>query len=396
MKMKTIKDLNLHRQRVLMRVDFNVPLLDGQVTDDFRIQAALPSIEFCMEKGASLILMSHLGRPNGKYVKELSLIPVGEVLSDIIEKSIKFSTDCISQEGINVSKHLIPGEIHLLENLRFHDGETENDPKIANKLAQHGTVYVNDAFGTAHRAHASNVGVAPHYQQKGIGLLMEKEYAFLHDSMVEPKRPLVIVLGGAKIGTKLNLINRFIHYADEIIVGGGMAFTFLKVMGYSIGKSLVEEDLFETAAGILKKAESKGVDIHFPKDFSVTDNIDSGIKLAEKKLGEIEDDEIALDIGSETISSFRFIIENASTLVWNGPMGVFEKSEFRRGTMAIAKEIANVKSRGGCSIIGGGDTAAAVRKFGMETFMSHISTGGGASLKLLAGQELPALEALKE
>lgn len=394
--MVTVKSLKLKKQRVLIRVDFNVPLKNGQVADDFRIRAALPTIDFCLREGASIVLMSHLGRPGGKRVEELSLLPVGEVLCDLLEKAIKFSDDCVSDEAISVSQDLAPGEVHLLENLRFHEGETENDPIFSESLSKHGTVYVNDAFGTAHRPHASNVGVVNYFREKGVGFLMEKEYRYLHDVLKEPKRPLVLVLGGAKIRTKLNLIDRFLPEADSILVGGGMAFTFLRAKGYSVGNSLVEEDLLEKARSIMRKSERLKVPLVFPTDFVITEDVESGVSRGEKAIDRLGEGEVGADIGARTIREFRDVLRGSGTVVWNGPMGIFESPQFRQGTRAIALAVSTVSEMGGISVIGGGDTAAAIRGLGLEEKMSHISTGGGASLELLSGKRLPAFEAIEE
>lgn len=391
----SIQSIRLKKQRILIRVDFNVPLHDGTVSDNFRIQAALPTIQYCLNEGSSVVLMSHLGRPEGKKVEELSLLPVGEVLSDLLEKSIKFSEDCISNEAITVSQNLLPGEVHLLENLRFHKGETENDPFFSQKLSQHGTTYVNDAFGTAHRAHASNVGVVNYFREKAIGLLMEKEFTYFHQILQEPKRPLVIILGGAKIGTKLGIIHRFLQEADSIIIGGGMAFTFLKAKRYMVGQSLVEENLIETATAILNQSKKLQIPIYLPLDFVVTHDVKSGRPSGEKDINQFTEGEIGVDIGKKTVQLFRKIIGKSQTVVWNGPMGIFETPDFRNGTSEIARSVAELTNREGVSIIGGGDSAAAIKLFGLENFMSHISTGGGASLELLAGNKLPAFSTIE-
>ena len=391
----SIESIRLKKQRVLIRVDFNVPLSDGTVTDNFRIQAALPTIQYCLNEGSSVVLMSHLGRPGGKEVKKLSLLPVGEVLSDLLEKSIKFSGDCISDEAITVSQNLLPGEIHLLENLRFHTGETKNDPLFSQKLSQHGTTYVNDAFGTVHRAHASNVGVVDYFRERAIGFLMEKELTYFHQILREPKRPLVIILGGAKIGTKLGIIHRFLQEADSIIIGGGMAFTFLKAQRYTVGKSLVEENLIETAASILDQSKKLQIPIYLPLDFVVTHDVKSGRSSGEKDVNQFTENEIGVDIGEKTIQRFRKIIGKSQTVVWNGPMGMFETPNFRKGTSEIARSVADLTNREGVSIIGGGDSAAAIKLLKLENTMSHISTGGGASLELLAGNKLPAFSAIE-
>lgn len=393
--MRSVSSLNLKKQRVLMRVDFNVPLKGGVVTDEFRIQAVLPTISFCLNEGASVTLMSHLGRPGGKSVGEMSLLPVGEVLSDLLEKPLKFSDDCISEDAVRVSQNLAPGEIHLLENLRFHPGETDNELAFGRKLSRHGTVYVNDAFGTAHRAHASNVGVVRHFQEKAIGFLMERELKYLRTALENPRRPLVILLGGAKIGTKLGIISRFLREADSIVIGGAMAFTFLRSRGYAVGESLVEEDLLKSAESIVQKARMGNVPFHLPTDFVITRDIAAGRSLGEKDTGELLSGEIGVDIGTKTIRQFREVVSQGGTVLWNGPMGVFESSEFRNGTLAMAISVSKVAGRGGISIIGGGDTVAAVRMLGLDQKMSHLSTGGGASLELLAGKKLPAFAAIE-
>ncbi|MEE9166957.1 MAG: phosphoglycerate kinase [Candidatus Neomarinimicrobiota bacterium] len=393
--MQSVGSLQMKKQRVLMRVDFNVPLRDGMVSDDFRIRASLPTINYCLERGCSIVLMSHLGRPHGRRVPELSLLPVGEALSDLMEKPLKFSDDCISDEAISVSRDLLPGEVHLLENLRFYEDETRNDEKFSQRLSKHGMVYVNDAFGTAHRAHASNVGVTHHFSQKAMGFLMEREYRYLHQVLKDPRRPLVMVLGGAKVRTKLSVISRFLRKADCIIVGGGMAFTFLKARGFSVGKSLVEKELVGTSGAILSKSEKLGVPFYLPRDIAFSREVSSGLLDGEKNIGELVENETGVDIGSRTIEEYREVIRGSGTVVWNGPMGIFELPQFRKGTRALALSIAEVAGRGGISIIGGGDTAAAIRELGLSEKMSHISTGGGAFLELMSGKELPAFETLE-
>lgn len=393
--MKAIDLIDIRDQKVLMRVDFNVPIEHGVIKDDFRIQAALPSIEHCLNNRASIILMSHLGRPMGKRNNELSLIPVGEYLSNYLQKPVKFSNSCISKDAIAVSKNLLPGEVHLLENLRFYAGETENDSGFSYLLAKHGTIYIDDAFGTAHRAHASNVGVVKYFKTKGIGFLMKSEYDFLYNAIQNPIRPLVVILGGAKIGTKLKLIHRFLKEADNIIIGGAMAFTFLKAKGFEIGKSLFENDLIETAKDIMKKSKQLNVTIQLPEDFIVAKSLSITSEITEKILEDFNNDEIGFDIGTITLNKFLKVINKGRTIVWNGPMGVFEDSRFRQGTVGIADAMRKVNERGGLSIIGGGDTAAVIRDLNMMSSMSHISTGGGASLGLLSGKKLPALSALE-
>lgn len=391
--MLKIEDLKLKDTRVLIRLDLNVPLKNGRVTDDFRIRAALPTVNYCLSQGASVVIMSHLGRPGGKYREELSLISVGETLADLLETQVKFTDDCVSEDAISVSKELRPGEIHLLENLRFHKGEKRNDERFSMKLASHGELYVNDAFGTAHRAHASNVGVPSRFPIKAMGLLMEKEREFLHDALKNPSRPLTIILGGSKISGKIRLIGRFLKIADYILIGGGMAFTFLKAKGLEIGASLLLEDMIEKAESLLRKGEQKGVNLILPSDCVVKNN-SSSRKIVE--VGQIGEKDIGMDIGPKTIKIFRDIIRQSNSVVWNGPMGVFEEEMFSKGTQEICREVGSVVGRGGISLIGGGDSAAAVRIAGMERGMSHVSTGGGASLELLAGKELPAFQALEK
>ncbi len=390
--MRKLEDLKLKDSRVLIRLDLNVPLKDGHITDDFRIRAALPTVKHCLSQGASVVIMSHLGRPGGKYSEELSLISVGETLADLLETQVKFTDDCISEDAISVSRELRPGEIHLLENLRFHKGEKRNNERFSMKLASHGELYVNDAFGTAHRAHASNVGVPNRFSIKAMGFLMEKEKEFLYDTLKNPARPLTIILGGSKISGKFELIGRFLKLADHILIGGGMAFTFLKAKGLEIGASLLQEDMVERAESYLRKAKKRGVNLILPSDCAVKNN--SSRKIIE--VSQLGEKDIGMDIGPETIKNFRDIISQSNSVVWNGPMGVFEEAIFKKGTQEICKEVGSVVGRGGISLIGGGDSAAAVRVAGMERGMSHISTGGGASLELLAGKELPAFMALEE
>lgn len=393
--LKTINNFDLKNKRVLIRVDFNVPLEDGVVTDDFRIRMALPTINKCLDSGASVVIMSHLGRPKGQIKPELSLIPVGEKLAELVELPVKFSDDCVSEDARDVSLGLMPGEIHLLENLRFYNEETDNDPKFSELLAKHGEIFINDAFGTAHRPHASNVGVSKYFLYKGIGYLFEKELQYLSTVIKKPERPMTIVLGGAKIDTKLKLINKFIDEADNIIIGGGMAFTFLKAMGIDVGGSLVEESMLKTAETIIEKSKKMRKKINFPIDVVAAKSMDDKDNVKEYKMEAILKDLAGFDIGKDTVTLFSKIIMNSKTIIWNGPMGVFEKEAFNAGTLAIAKVMSEAKENGSVVIVGGGDTAAAVKKYGMIDKMSHVSTGGGASLELLSGNRLPSVEALE-
>ncbi|UCH63843.1 MAG: phosphoglycerate kinase [Fidelibacterota bacterium] len=392
--MKTIEQLSLKGQRVLMRVDFNVPLDDGVVDDNFRIKAALPTIRYCLNQGAAVVLMSHLGRPKGKKVPELTILPVAEDLEILLRQDIIFSPDCISDEAIEVSRRLEPGNVHLLENLRFYDGEEANESDFAARLARHGTAYVNDAFGTAHRAHASNVGVVSHFSQTGIGYLMAKELKFLRDQLDEPQHPFVVVLGGAKVAGKLELIRKLVGRADSLIIGGGMAFTFLQAQGYNVGGSLVDQSLLEEAGGILNAAESQSVQVLLPRDVVAAESISEGATWRVVPLEGLKEDEIGVDIGPETCIEFGQALEHARTIFWNGPMGVFEVAAFQTGTAMIISAIAEATARGTVSVVGGGDSAAAIEKLAEHKHFSHISTGGGASLELLIGNVLPALKAL--
>ena len=391
---RALHSFDVKQKRVLMRVDFNVPIENDRVVDSFRIRSAIPSIKDCLESGTSLVLMSHLGRPNGKIDEKYSLVPVGEALSDILEIPIKFSYDCISEDAINVTIGLHPGEIHLLENLRFHLGETNNDPEFAGKLARHGQIYINDAFGTAHRSHASNVGVTEHFTEKGMGYLMENELQFLLEKFKKPKHPLLLILGGAKISGKLHIIDRFLDDAGTILIGGGMAFTFLKALGVEVGRSMVDTKMVSSAKEIIVQAKRKRVKLVFPVDFVIAEAIENPKETKTVAFDSIPDSFMGLDIGTETINIFSDYILGAGTILWNGPMGVFEKKEFENGTKAISKMLSLAFDKGVDTIVGGGESAAAVRKFGMDEKMTHVSTGGGASLELLSGHGLPALKAL--
>ncbi len=392
--MNTIERMALQGKRALIRVDFNVPLDDGIVDDDFRIRAALPTIRYCVEQGGSVVLMSHLGRPKGHPVPKNSLLPVAEQLETLLRQDIIFSRDCTSDRSVEVSTGLKPGQVHMLENLRFHSGEEANDEQFAARLARHGEVYVNDAFGTAHRAHASNVGVVSHFAQAGIGRLMAKELKFLTEKLENPRRPFVVVLGGAKVSGKLELVRRLLERADKLLIGGGMAFTFLKAQGHKVGKSLVDEDLLTEAGEILRLAEESKTPILLPRDVVAAESVSPNAAWRVINLEELHDDEIGVDIGPETCTEFGLALQDAETILWNGPMGVFEFSPFQTGTELIIDTITHVTAGGAVSVVGGGDSAAAIDKLSDPRHFSHISTGGGASLELLCGKTLPALEAL--
>ena len=391
---RSLNSFDLKDKRVLIRVDYNVPIENGVVKDAYRIQCSIPTIKECLESGASVVLMSHLGRPNGKINEEFSLISVGEVLSDFLEIPIKFSHDCINEDSINVTIGLHPGEVHLLENLRFHSGEEDNDVEFSTLLSKHGQIYINDAFGASHRSHASNVGVTDNFIHKGMGLLMKREVQYLQKKFKNPKEPLTILLGGAKISDKIDLIEKFLIDANTILIGGGMAFTFLKAKGLNVGNSIVDEKMISVANEIIKKARRNRVKLVFPVDFIVSDSIDEPSKIETVSFDSIPTNMMGLDIGNETIKLFSKILSQSGTILWNGPMGVFEKKEFENGTKEIAISLSNLKDENITTIVGGGDSASAVRKFSNIEDITHVSTGGGASLELLSGRSLPAIEAL--
>ena len=393
---KSPKLLNLNSKKVLIRVDFNVPLNNGQVQDQHRIKSSLPTIKYCLKRGASIILCSHLGRPNGKKVEKMSLLPVGETLADLLEMPIKFSMDCVSEDSHDVTLGLKPGEIHLLENLRFHKGETENDPSFSSQLAKHGDVFINDAFGTSHRSHASNVGVVPFFSQRGIGFLIENELKYLGQSIKSPARPFILILGGAKIKGKLNLILKLVEIADSVLIGGGMAFTFLKAKGKEIGSSLVDDSMIPDAKKILSYARNNSVKVELPVDVVVAESVDAPHSRQTVSVSEIPKGMGGFDIGPETIQHFSSSALHAGTVLWNGPMGVFEEEGFENGTRQLAESLAADGDHDRVVIVGGGDTAAAVNTFGLANSMSHVSTGGGASLELLSGNLLPAISILEK
>ena len=390
---KTIKDVDLKGKRVLMRVDFNVPLDDKlNITDDIRIRAALPTIKYALDKGAKVILMSHLGRPDGLVVDAMRLTPVAKRLEELLEKKVIKTDDCIGDAVKKTVASMKPGDIVLLENLRFHAEEEKNDPAFAKELAALGDIFVNDAFGTAHRAHASTEGVTK-YLPSVAGFLLEKEIQYLGKTIDNPKRPFVAILGGAKVKDKIKVIDNLLNKVDALIIGGGMAYTFLKVKGKTIGASKLDKDGFDTAKAALDKAAKKNISILLPIDNVIADKFDANANT--KLVGEdIPDGWMGLDIGPKTIKLFEDKLKTAKTVVWNGPMGVFEMDKFAKGTEEIALFLANLK---GCTtVIGGGDTAAAMSKFKVEDKMTHISTGGGASLEYLEGRGLPGIDALQD
>ena len=391
---KTVRDIDVEGKRIIMRVDFNVPLKDGVVTDDTRIKAAIPTIKYLKEHGAGIVLMSHLGRPKGDGPEpELSLKPAAEKLAELTGYDVKFVDDTYGEKAAAAVAEVKPGDILVLANVRFDKREKKNDPEIAKTLASYGDIFVLDAFGTAHRAQGSVVGPAA-YIPAVAGFLLEKEVDTLTSIFAEPERPFVAIVGGSKVSSKITVLDRLIDSADTLIVGGGMAYTFFLAQGYTVGTSLQEPDYVDEAKKLLKKAEDKGVKLLLPVDNVVTDDFDNPTVKEVVDSDKIPDDRMGMDIGTKTRELYAEAIKGAKTVFWNGPMGVFEKDEFADGTKAVAEAVAEVKANGGTSIIGGGDSVAAINKFGLAPKMSWISTGGGASMELVEGKALPGVEAL--
>jgi 3-phosphoglycerate kinase len=395
MKKLTIRDVDFADKRVLVRVDFNVPLDEaGTITDDTRIRRSLPTIQHILEKGGKAVLMSHLGRPKGKKVPEMSLKPVALRLGELLGQEVLLAEDCVGKAAESAVGGMDPGSVVLLENLRFHKEETDNDGEFARQLSTLGDVYVNDAFGTAHRAHASTAGITDHIPVAVAGFLMEKEIEFLGQAVGDPKRPFFAILGGAKVSGKLEVVQNLLGRVDGLLIGGGMACTFLKARGLEIGDSLVEEDLLDVARETMAEAEKRKVSFLLPVDGVITREIEAGTEKRMVSVEEIPAGWRMVDIGPETAKRFSESLGDAGTVVWNGPMGVFEIPDFAAGTEAIARTLAEL--RGATTIIGGGDSVAAVNRLGLEEKLSHVSTGGGASLEFLEGKTLPGIAALSD
>ncbi|MFE5428422.1 phosphoglycerate kinase [Peribacillus simplex] len=393
MNKKSIKDIELKGKRVFCRVDFNVPMQDGKISDDTRIKAALPTISYLTEQGAKVILASHLGRPKGQVVEELRLAPVAKRLSELSGKDVQKAEEAYGETVQSIIDNMQNGEILLLENVRFYPGEEKNDQELAKSFAALADVYVNDAFGAAHRAHASTEGIA-HHLPAVAGLLMEKELSVLGKALSNPERPFTAIIGGAKVKDKIGVIENLLEKVDHLIIGGGLGYTFIKAQGHEIGNSLLEEDKIELAKSFIESAKEKGVKLHLPIDAVVTAEFSPDAEAENVDIDAIPHDKMALDIGPKTSDLFADVIKSSKLVIWNGPMGVFEFDKFANGTRTVAKALAEAKDT--YSIVGGGDSAAAAEKFGLAEKMSHISTGGGASLEFMEGKELPGVVALND
>ncbi len=391
--MKTIRDLELAGKRILVRVDFNVPMdADRNITDDIRIRMALPTINYILDQGGKLILCSHMGRPKGQRVADFSLAPVAAHLAAILERNVLLAPDCVGEESENLVAAMSSGDVVMLENLRFHKQETDNDSEFARQIARMADVYINDAFAVSHRAHASVVGIPANVSEKAAGFLLQTEMDFFHKAMDTPIRPLVALVGGAKVSSKLGALENMLDKVDIMVIGGAMANTFLKSQGVDMGASRTEDDLLDTAREFVEKAEIKGVKLYFPVDFVAADRFAADAVIKNVTFRDVPDGWMALDIGPATTSYFQEAITDARTIVWNGPMGAFEMDAFARGTMAMCQAVASSHA---LSITGGGDSNAAVKKSGEAANISYMSTGGGAFLTLMEGKTLPGVEVLK-
>jgi phosphoglycerate kinase len=392
---KTVEDIEVAGKKVLVRCDFNVKMENGVITSDKRVVAALPTIEYLINKGAKVILCSHLGRPKGEFDPEFSMAPVAECLSKYLGKEVKLAADVVGESAQALAASLNDGDVMLLENVRFEKGETKNDEELSKKFAALAEVYVNDAFGSAHRAHSSTAGVAA-FLPSACGFLIQKELEVMGKALENPVRPLVAILGGAKVSDKIGVIENLIDKCDTLIVGGGMSYTFFRALGYSVGISLCEEDKIELASSLMAKAKIKGINLMIPIDNKLGKEFDANTESIIVDSDSIPDGWMGLDIGPKTQELFANAIEGAGTIIWNGPMGVSEWENFAGGTIAVATAVANATDKGAVSIIGGGDSAAAVKKLGFEKKMTHISTGGGASLEFLEGKELPGIACIND
>lgn len=390
---KTMDDVNVKGKRVFVRVDFNVPMAEGKITDETRIRAAIPTIEALVNAGAKVILASHLGRPKGEVKEDMRLTAVGERLSQLMNRPVKKLDESIGEAVEQAVAEMQDGDIVLLENVRFHKGEEKNDEELAKAFAKLADVYVNDAFGAAHRAHATTEGIAKFVDTAVSGYLMQKELDVLGKALSNPERPFTAIIGGAKVKDKIGVIENLLEKVDHLIIGGGLSYTFIKAQGYSVGTSLLEEDKIELARGFIEKAKEKGVQLHMPIDAVVANEFSKDAETQVVDIQNIPEDWMGLDIGPKTAEKFAEIIKNSKLIIWNGPMGVFEMDKFANGTKAVANAMAETE---GYTVIGGGDSAAAVEKFGVADKMDHISTGGGASLELMEGKELPGIVALND
>ena len=391
---KTIEDINVAGKKVLVRCDFNVPLQDGVITDENRLVGALPTIKYLIAQGAKVILCSHLGKPKGEPKPELSLAPVAKRLSEMLGQEVVFAADTnvVGENAKAAVSNMKDGDVVLLENTRYRKEETKNEENFSKELASLADIFVNDAFGTAHRAHCSTVGAGQFLEERACGYLIQKELKFLGEAVANPVRPFTAILGGAKVSDKINVINQLLDKVDNLIIGGGMAYTFLKSQGYEIGDSLLEADKVDYAKEMIEKAEAKGVKLYLPVDFKTADRFAADAEVAITEDQNIADGYQGLDIGPKTVEKFVDVVNNSKTIVWNGPMGVFEFEAFAKGTLAIAKAMADLEDA--TTVIGGGDSAAAVNQLGFGDKMTHVSTGGGASLEFLEGKELPGIAAL--
>ena len=390
---KSIEDVNVKGKRVFVRVDFNVPMADGKVTDDTRIRAAIPTINYLVEQGAKVILASHLGRPKGEVNEDMRLTAAGARLEELIGKPVKKLDESIGEAVENVVNAMQEGDIVLLENVRFHKGEEKNDEELSKAFAKLADVYVNDAFGAAHRAHATTEGITKYVDVAVSGFLMQKELDVLGKALSTPERPFTAIIGGAKVKDKIDVIENLLEKVDNLIIGGGLAFTFVKAMGHDVGKSLLEEDKIDLAKSFIEKAKEKGVKFYMPMDAVVTKEFSNDAEATVVDIDSIPSDMMGLDIGPKTAAEYAEVIKASKLIIWNGPMGVFEMEKFANGTKAVAEAMAETA---GYTVIGGGDSAAAVEKFGVAEKMDHVSTGGGASLELMEGKALPGIVALND